>query len=188
VTETGIQIPILVPQAVTVAVVLGLALGAVGLIVGLLALRREGRLSRHYSALMTGADGEDLAAALEAFTRRLSSCEQRIDALELQLDGVDTTRVKGIEARLDDLDTRLRQAVQHVRLVRYSAFDDAGGDQSFTLALLDESGDGVVVSSLYGREASRVYAKPISNRTSPYTLTAEEANLLDAIEHSRDHS
>ena len=49
-----------------------------------------------------------------------------------------------------------------------------GGKQSFALALLDCKGDGVVLSSLYGREESRVYAKPVKGGLSEYTLSKEE--------------
>ncbi|MEK7162541.1 MAG: DUF4446 family protein, partial [Patescibacteria group bacterium] len=58
---------------------------------------------------------------------------------------------------------------------------DAGGDQSFSIALMDEKKNGIVVSSLYGRENSRIYAKPLENASSKYQLAKEE---LQAIEEA----
>jgi len=175
----ALQIPTLVPEAVTVVSIGALVAGVVALVLGLVALRRASRLARHYAALMTGADGEDIASALEAFAARLDAAESALERQSAQLDGVDTARVAAIEASIADLDARLRLALQRVRLLRFSAFDDAGGDQSFALALLDENSDGLVLTGLYGRGSGRVYAKPIARGGSSYTLTAEEARAIE---------
>jgi hypothetical protein len=68
--------------------------------------------------------------------------------------------------------------VQYIGLVRYNPFEDAGGDQSFALALLDRQGDGVVISSLHGRTATRFYAKSVKGGASPLSLSNEEAKAL----------
>lgn len=73
-------------------------------------------------------------------------------------------------------------SLQQVGLVRYQAYHDVGGDHSFALALLDLTGEGVVVNSLYHRDRCRVYAKPVSGWSSPITLTEEE---MAAIRHAR---
>lgn len=83
-----------------------------------------------------------------------------------------------IEQRIDSVDEKLSHAVQHVGVVRFNPFDDAGGDQSFALALLDACDTGVVVSSLYSREGTRLYAKPIVRGKSKYRLTEEENDAL----------
>ncbi|MEK7660156.1 MAG: DUF4446 family protein [Patescibacteria group bacterium] len=83
-----------------------------------------------------------------------------------------------IEQRIDGIDDALSHAVQHVGVVRFNPFDDAGGDQSFALALLDARDTGVVVSSLYSREGTRLYAKPIVRGKSKYRLTEEEHDAL----------
>lgn len=86
-----------------------------------------------------------------------------------------------IEQRIDGIDETLSHAVQHVGVVRFNPFDDAGGDQSFAMALLDACDTGVVVSSLYSREGTRLYAKPIVKGKSKYRLTDEEN---EALEHA----
>lgn len=97
-------------------------------------------------------------------------------------------RKEMMEARrtLQDLDTRmgearerLRLSVQNVGIVRFNPFRDAGGDQSFCIALLDEQKNGVVISSLYSRDGVRVYGKPVAGGASTYQLSNEE---LEAIQ------
>ena len=63
-------------------------------------------------------------------------------------------------------------------MVRYNAFKDTGSDLSFTLALLDEHNDGVVLNGIYSREMSNIYAKPVKNGTSTYTMSDEERQAV----------
>lgn len=69
-------------------------------------------------------------------------------------------------------------AVRHVGLVRYDAFEDVGGRLSFSCALLDDHGNGVVVTSINGRQDTRVYAKPITGGRSGYNLSIEEEEAI----------
>lgn len=144
----------------------GLGVAAIALLLAVAALRRARALESRYRLMMTGADGSAIGDALEAHLRRLAQAEGRLVALE---------------ASAADLDRRLRKAVQRVAVLRYKAFEDAGGDQSFAVALLDGARDGVVLSGLHGRGGIRVYAKPIAGGRSPYALTTEETS---AIEHA----
>ena len=68
----------------------------------------------------------------------------------------------------------LMGAVQRVGLIRYDAFDDMGGHLSFSTALLDANGDGVVITSINGRQDTRCYAKPVEGWTSKHNLSQEE--------------
>ena len=68
--------------------------------------------------------------------------------------------------------------LQRVGIVRYNPFADTGGDQSFSLALADAEGNGVVVSSLHRRNENRVYAKPLARWESTYLLTEEEKQAI----------
>lgn len=72
------------------------------------------------------------------------------------------------------LDDDLTRCIQKVGIVRYNAFKDTGSDLSFTLALLDEHNDGVVLNGIYSREMSNIYAKPVKNGESSYTMSEEE--------------
>lgn len=80
---------------------------------------------------------------------------------------------------LKTADERITRSVQGVGVVRFNPFKDAGGgNQSFAVALLNEDGDGVVLSSLYTRDRVSVYAKPIEKNASSFELTTEEKEAL----------
>lgn len=83
-----------------------------------------------------------------------------------------------IEKYLETVERRLRKSIQNINTIRFNPFEDAGSNQSFAIAFLNEHGDGVVVSSLYSRERVNVYAKPIKNYQSEYTLSNEEKNAV----------
>ena len=73
-------------------------------------------------------------------------------------------------------------ALRHLAVVRYDAFGDMGGHLSWSLALLDDSGHGVVLTSIHGRSEARTYSKSISAWSSEQQLSPEE---LEAVEHAR---
>lgn len=81
-----------------------------------------------------------------------------------------------------ELKASMSNAVQAAGFVKYDAFPDVGGEQSFSVAFTNPQGDGVVVSSLHGRANTRVYAKPVKNWGSEHSLSAEE---IKAIEQAR---
>ena len=76
------------------------------------------------------------------------------------------------------LDNDLRKCIQKIGIVRYNAFKDTGSDLSFTLALLDENNNGVVLNGIYSREMSNIYAKPVEKGKSKYTLSDEEKEAI----------
>jgi hypothetical protein len=88
-----------------------------------------------------------------------------------------------IEKYLETVERRLRKSIQNINTIRFNPFEDAGSNQSFAIAFLNERGDGVVVSSLYSRERVNVYAKPIKNYQSEYTLSNEEKNAIKISKH-----
>jgi len=146
-------------------VALGAGIVAVlALLVGISAHLRVRRLRRGFASL-DGADGKE--TVLDAVRR--STIETR--ALREELD----------RARNDLEKTRaeLGDALRHVAVVRYDAFGDMGGRLSFTAALLDDSGDGLVVTSIHGRSEARTYAKGVKGGVSEQSLSPEE---LQAIE------
>lgn len=86
-----------------------------------------------------------------------------------------------LEQYLEAAEKRIRRSVQGVGTVRFNPFKGtgAGGNQSFATAILNEDGDGVVLSSLYSRERVSVYAKPVENYKSEYELTQEEREAIE---------
>ncbi len=84
-----------------------------------------------------------------------------------------------ITTYIKNLDEDLTKCIQKVGIVRYNAFKDTGSDLSFALALLDENNDGVVLNGIYSREMSNIYAKPVVNGQSSYTVSEEEQQAID---------
>ncbi len=87
---------------------------------------------------------------------------------------------KESEQYLETVEKRLRNSVQAVETVRFNPFKGmgTGGNQSFSTALLDEKGNGVVISSLYSNDRVSVFAKPIVSGKSVYELSDEEKESL----------
>lgn len=79
----------------------------------------------------------------------------------------------------DSLNRELETCIKKVGIVRYSAFKDTGSDLSFALALLNDSNSGVVLNGIYSPEISNIYAKPIKNGKSTYTISEEEKQAID---------
>ncbi len=125
-----------------------------------------------------------LAAAGSRRRSRLSSEPNTEEALQSILDGHGRSigRLEAVVRRLAAEDRReeelIRGAVQHVGMVRYDAFEDVGGRLSFSCAMLDDRGDGVVITSINGRQDTRVYAKPVSGGRSVHNLSGEEVDAI----------
>ena len=87
-------------------------------------------------------------------------------------------KLKKLGDLVEDIHNDSRRHLQGVGIVRFNAFEDTGGNQSFALALLDSKGDGVALSSLYGRAESRIFAKPVKGGVSEYNLSDEEKTAI----------
>ena len=92
------------------------------------------------------------------------------------------TDLKEIDQSLTALYKDNRNNYQKIGFIRFNPFDDAGGNISFALALLNAKDEGVVISSLHGREGTRVYAKTVKAGHSDFKLTEEE---LEAIQKAK---
>lgn len=123
-----------------------------------------------------------LAAAvvggLVVLLRRSADVQRRVTALEHH-------RPAG-DADLAALRADLGQALRHVAVVRYDAFGDMGGRLSFSAAVIDDGGDGLVISSIHARGESRTYAKGVVGGTSDVTLTPEEQQALAAARTGKE--
>lgn len=82
------------------------------------------------------------------------------------------------DERLGVLEAALARDLLHVGFVRYNSFSDVGSDQSFTLALLNAAGDGVLISSIFGREETRTYGKSVRNFTPQQGASKEEQTAI----------
>ena len=86
---------------------------------------------------------------------------------------------KEIQEFTNNLNANLKECIQKVGMVRYSAFSNVGNDLSFALALLDANNNGVVLNGIYASDSSNIYAKPITNGISTYALSNEEKEAIE---------
>lgn len=89
------------------------------------------------------------------------------------------TEIKEAFSKIKNLENISKITIQKIGIVRFNPFNDRGGNQSFTIALLDAKNNGFVVSSLFVKEGSRVFAKSINKGKSDYLLSREELEALD---------
>jgi hypothetical protein len=93
-----------------------------------------------------------------------------------------------ISEELENLKKENKFSIQKIGIVRFNPFSEVGGDQSFSLALLDGNDSGFVITSLYTREGNRVYGKPIKNGQSEYLLSEEEKEAINKAKYGNNKS
>jgi hypothetical protein len=143
------------------------ALAAAVILVGLWVLAVQLRLNQviqSHNQLVGGVDEGNLEDALGRQVTFIIEAREKVETLQSDL------------TRTTDA---LQLAIQRVGLVRFNPFEDTGGDQSFALALLDARGDGLVISSLFARRETRIFAKPVKGLKSKHLLTAEEQQAIE---------
>jgi hypothetical protein len=84
----------------------------------------------------------------------------------------------GLRQEVAALRAEAMGALRHVGLVRYDAFGDVGGRQSWSLALLDDDGNGVVLTAIHGRSEARSYAKSVAGWSSEQPMSPEEQDAV----------
>ncbi len=126
-----------------------------------------------------------LVVRVQRLQRRIHGMTRGIEGnleemLRSHLDTVQATscRMDVLEQTVAVLQSQMPSCLRHAQLVRYDAFDDVGGEQSFSLALLDSQGSGLVLTSVYSRNDVRVYAKSIRDGRASHALSQEEERLL----------
>lgn len=140
----------------------------IAFIINILMYRRLNRRMRLFEAssltLQTFMSGHQLDVLLQENTQKLIHQEQELNK---------------IDTRLDKVELKLRASVDRAELLRFRAFENVGSDLSFAFALLNQEGSGVVLSSIHNREEARVYAKPVKEGISTYSLTGEEKEVIN---------
>jgi hypothetical protein len=123
-----------------------------------------GLLEHRLKKMFAGSKARDLEEIMTEITRNLKEVKE--------------TQVH-INTHLETVDTRLNQSIRKVGTVRFNPFEDAGSNQSFAVAFLNDDGDGVIMSSLYARDRMSIFAKPIVKGKSEFELSAEEKQVLE---------
>lgn len=153
--------------SVLLLLIIGIIVLAVVAVVQQLSLKSQrGRIR----SLLEGARGENIERML------YDQLKERV-VIEDQL--------RDVRERLESLETRMLGSKRFMGLVRFDAFEDVGGSQSFALALYDERGEGMVISSLVGRADCRVYCKSLVAGRAERGLSAEEQEAIALAAHSK---
>lgn len=156
--------------------------------------------SSYASAIVLVLAGLCLLMIVMVQTMQVNKLRVRIDHLTGGVEGGDLEAILGehletvhqVGRDLDELTARMAFVESSARhhfakegLIRFNPFADTGGNQSFALALLDESDDGVVISSLHSRTGTRIYAKGVAGGKADTSLSAEEQEAIDTARSKR---
>lgn len=123
-----------------------------------------GRVESKYRKFMKGTNNANIE---EMLLERLNSIEETKEVSERALQ------------ECKKLEIKMKDCIQKVAIMRYKAFENVGSDLSFSIAMLDDKNDGVILTGIYGRQESTTYAKPIDKGISRYDLSEEELYVLN---------
>lgn len=133
-------------------------------IVVMILFKSVGNVEKRYRRLMRGV-----------------SCKNLEELINTKLDDVEEAKIMCEKALSNSeiLQDRIKNCIQKVTIMRYKAFENVGSDLSFSVAILDDNNDGVLLTGIYAREESTTYAKPIDKGISRYDLSEEEIIVLN---------
>jgi len=112
---------------------------------------------------MTGVDGKNLEDLLLFYTSKQKDFESKIEELQ---------------KRIEQLERESKLVIKKVYAKKYNAFKDMGGDLSFSLVLLNDNDNGMLITSIFGRDENRIYLKPVEAGKTGYALSPEEREVL----------
>lgn len=175
---------------ITIVALSALLLAYLALVGAWLALRTLGRVRRASAVLGRNVVGEQsLLEAMAAHAELVEALGARVSGLETELASTRRAAAAGQRSGSRDvgeaiaaLRTDLNRALRRLALVRFDAFGDGqySGRLSFSLAMLDDAGNGVTLTSIAGRSESRLYAKGISGGAGEQELSPEEQQAVRA--------
>ena len=128
------------------------------------------KLEKRYRKLMRGVNNKNLEEMVLSYLDRIDEVKEENEVMK-QMN--------------EQISMELKTCVQKTSMIRYKAFDDVGSDLSFSIALLDGNNNGAILTSIYGRNESTTYAKPIDKGISRYDLSEEENKVLEQAMNSK---
>ncbi|HEY2327646.1 MAG TPA: DUF4446 family protein [Gaiellaceae bacterium] len=150
----------------TIAAIIGAAgcgVGLVAILVGWSALRKARKL-RELQKVVLGGDRRDLLEFAVALQGRIDDVHTAVDEMA---------------AGIARIDRRVDGTLTNTAIVRYDAYDDTGGHQSASAAILDSTRSGVVVTAIQGRDYARIYMKDVDRGRAAVELSPEEAEAVE---------
>jgi hypothetical protein len=161
----------------TYVAVFALLLAYVALLAAYLALRTLAKLRRAATVLAKGSRGPEARASLIEATQRNT---ERTEVIAEEIADLRALVADSMKQRKEPRPGSVQGALSNVALVRYDAFGEMSGRMSFSLALLDEHGDGVTISAIAGTGDTRVYAKAVADGKGEHELSPEEQQAVSA--------
>ena len=133
------------------------------IILSIVTLVKLSSTKKRYKMLVNGATGEDLENIIADHIAQMNELV------------VKNNKIDEDYAAMRNL---FEKSLQKIAVYRFSAFHDMGGDMSYAVAMLDHNNNGVIFSSIFGRQESCTYVKPVENGISKYPLSEEENKVL----------
>jgi len=129
----------------------------------IIVIRSLNKTKKKYKDILRGMGNKNLEEILLSNAQKLNYFEEYI---------------KENESKLLEIKESLDSCLKNPTLKRYNAFDGVGGEQSFSLALMNDNGTGLIITSIHGRNDARTYAKTVVEGKSKYSLSDEEKTVL----------
>ncbi len=145
-------------------ITIGLALLVIILLIMLIiVLKSLNSLEKRYRKFMRGVSNKNIEELVIQYLDRIDDVKKQSDYMK---------------EVYNDINNKVDSCIQKVSILRYRAFEDVGSDLSYSIALLNNHNDGVILTSIYGRNESTTYGKPIDKGISRYDLSEEEEQVL----------
>jgi len=122
------------------------------------------KIETRYRKLMRGVNKKNLEDIVVSYLDKIEEVKEQNDIMK---------------EMYEQINEKLTTCVQNTSMIRYKAFEDMGSDLSFSIALLDGNSSGVILTSIYSRNESTTYAKPVDKGISRYELSKEENKVLE---------
>ncbi|WP_423240819.1 DUF4446 family protein [Haloimpatiens massiliensis] len=130
----------------------------------IISFKAIGKLEKRFRKFTRGVDNKNIEQVIENYFNKIEESRDKVDSL------AENYKV---------LNENLKNCIQKTAIKRYKAFENVGSDLSFSIALLNEYNSGMIITGIYGRQDSVVYAKPIDRGISRYDLSEEEEEVLN---------
>jgi Protein of unknown function (DUF4446) len=144
----------------------GIAL--VALVFAAVLARRVRQLVRNQQFVLGGSGERDIVAHAQGLQNTFEELQKRVESTAQELN-----------ARIANAEQRLDRSISHSAVIRYDAYNEMSGRQSSSIALLDDKGTGVVMSSILHREQARLYVKGVRDGKSEFELSPEETEAIE---------
>ena len=126
---------------------------------------RLNRLVRKYTQLMKGLGDNDVENMMISYLNELEKLKKEVH--------------EGMDIRIEQIEKKLPNCLQHVGMVNYNAFDNVSNEMSFSIAAMDERKNGFIISGIYSRDYSYVYSKEIRRGKPQRELSIEEVEAMN---------